>query len=744
MTANETIQRQRAALAPILRKLRTIRKRIALWFTFHGLVRVFTAAIIVFGLDLLLDRFLQMDRAQRSIMLVLMLGFLGWVFWRKLLQPLLASISDDALVVELERHGGKDSREAVLSALELGRMDWSKRPEVSPALVQAAIARGAKTGREIPVDSVVREDRLGANFACTVLLGLILLAAAIAALVRPDGTLGIWAKRNLLLQNANWPQDHEFQILGAEDGIVRIPRGDDWTITALVREGAFALPQSVRIEYDRDGSRRTEGMTDTGERREFTAYLPPVSEEFTFRIASNKVTTEWFQAKIVDRPRLGSLTLTVTPPAYTGADAAELAVGSGPYKILAGSTLKVEGTTDIPVASARLDLPERPVTLALDEARTSFTGEAPTESLTSGSCILDVDSINKLAFPGETKARGLGFREPVRFRIRVVPDKAPTIQARLAGVSGLATVKALVPLTAILRDDYGLDSARLVYTWKGDAADAEEKEGTSSLELPADASVVELEDTIDIEALGVETGSRLSLRVEATDNDTVSGPKAGLSTRLLLRIVTEAELRTDFLRREKEQQQALTALIEKQDLLSTDIRAFSAETRNDDLLSASNRSRLSGFEKQQSRITAEINGVIASLERIVEEILINRLPDEEDAMKNRLRDRAMKPLVEAREKFSPEAAAQLDLARLPAADPDARAQAIGEAALAQSQVIGKLKQTLRHLVKNEDFQLAVNMLYDLQKSQEEVLRRTQLEKKKRVEELLKEDEKKEP
>ena len=63
------------------------------------------------------------------------------------------------------------------------------------------------------------------------------------------------------------------------------------------------------------------------------------------------------------------------------------------------------------------------------------------------------------------------------------------------------------------------------------------------------------------------------------DNDTVTGPKSGESTKILLRVVGEAELRTDLLRREKEQRQILTEMIKKQDLLLTDTGALAAECR---------------------------------------------------------------------------------------------------------------------------------------------------------------------
>ncbi|MEM0895863.1 MAG: hypothetical protein AAGJ79_03180 [Verrucomicrobiota bacterium] len=739
MPDSPAVSDPRVALAPLLQRVAALRKRLAFWLTLQGLAWVFGVALAVFLADFVIDRFFHMDLAQRTIMLGLMGSAIAWTAWKKLLRPLSTEISDDALVVKLEDSLSREDRETILSALELGRMDWSRRPEVSPALVESAIRKGAAAGGRIPVESVLREDRMTGNFLVSAFLGLVLFAIFLSSLIQPGSTAGIWVQRNILLADRSWPQDHEFEIEGLADGILRVPKGDDWTLTARVKKGAFSLPQATRLEIDRDGARRIEGMTNLGDDREFTAYIPPVNSPFTFRLLTNKVTSPWFNLEVVHRPRLDSLELVAVPPDYTGIEPQLLSVGSGPYRILAGSQLRVTGSADVPLASALLQIPDKAIALGIDESGTGFAGGAPPSALQSGSFLVDVASVEQIQFPGEVSPRGLGLRDPVRFRVKVIPDKPPTIQARIVGLSGLATPSAQVPLSAALRDDYGLSSARLAYDVKKDADGAEEESGIVELPLKAGTKEAEINESISLEDLGVETGSRLSMQVEASDNDAIAGTKSGTSTRLLLRIVTESELRADFLRREKEQQQVLTELIEKQDLLATDVRAFSAETRNVPQLDPSARSRLSGFEKQQGRIAVQVAAVIGQIERIVGEIAINRMPDEQNSLATRLTERVVTPLAEIRDQLSPEASSFLDLTRVPDTPPGDRTQFLSDAALAEAKVIGKLKQTLRHLVKNEDFQQAVNMLYDLQKSQENVLERTEDEKKKRVEELLKKD-----
>ena len=62
-------------------KLGRLRRRVTLWFTVDGLIRVIGVAFALIALDLLIDWFFRMDRAQRGIMLVIMIGVLLWVAW---------------------------------------------------------------------------------------------------------------------------------------------------------------------------------------------------------------------------------------------------------------------------------------------------------------------------------------------------------------------------------------------------------------------------------------------------------------------------------------------------------------------------------------------------------------------------------------------------------------------------------------------------------------------------------------
>ena len=80
---------------------------------------------------------------------------------------------------------------------------------------------------------------------------------------------------------------------------------------------------------------------------------------------------------------------------------------------------------------------------------------------------------------------------------------------------------------------------------------------------------------LELEPLEIPTGTGLSFRFEASRQPTsVSRAEHRANRRSCsLRVVTEEELRTDLLRREKEQRQEFERLMKNQDDLLTDCRA---------------------------------------------------------------------------------------------------------------------------------------------------------------------------
>ncbi len=714
-------------------KIGSMRRIVQRFFLVAGLNRFFVCLLGIVAVDYLLDSTFRMDWSQRLITLLLAGALLGYVLWKYLLVPLFSRVSDDAFLLQAEE-SERELNESMISALELSRMDIGENENVSMDLVRETVSRGGKEVAAIRLEDVFRLGRLRFN-----IFALILLLCALAGLCAGsvlNSSLGIWFNRNVMLGNAQWPQDFFLDVPGVEAGVLRIPRGDDWIVSAVVREGFKSLPSKVELEIRSAAGRRSESMSSVSQGEEFRTEIRNVLEPFEFRVTSRNTESEWIKVELLNRPKLADLSLVAIEPEYTGAGSRDLPVGAGPYYLLNGSVLKVEGSSDKPLQSALLVCGDNEHALRVDGMR--FSGNIPARDVLSGTYDLEIEDRESVQFPGSESLSGLGARDPLRFKIKIKNDRKPRVRVSLKGVSGMVVPGARLPFEGMMEDDYAIDSAQIVYTWKEDNSEREQSQGElepGDMGDLAGKAQVPLNGAVELSPLEIPVNSRLGLQFKATDNDSVTGPKAGESTKILLRVVGEAELRTDLLRREKEQRQVLTEMIKKQDLLLTDTAALAAECREIEALDPSQRERIVALQKRQKLLGSNLTPVVSRLEGMLQEIINNRLEEEDGVLKARLSEKVIVPLSALLEGAIPAAAVGLDSARR-SEGLQQRNEFFVSVEGAQRNVISVMREVLVHMVRNEGYQQAVNLLYEIQRAQERMRAMTKKAKEEALGEVL--------
>src|SRR5439155_8631432 len=130
---------------------------------------------------------------------------------------------------------------------------------------------------------------------------------------------------------------------------------------------------------------------------------------------------------------------------------------------------------------------------------------------------------------------GLTSRRPTTFGLRTRVDREPRVRVRLIGVSGMVVPQARIPFTCRVTDDFGITAAGVRYRWKGDDATQPDGEGSLTFEQlqaqleqakvgsPSSLADLNLDDAIELPPLKIPTGTGLSFRFEASDNDDISG-----------------------------------------------------------------------------------------------------------------------------------------------------------------------------------------------------------------------------
>jgi hypothetical protein len=409
-----------------------------------------------------------------------------------------------------------------------------------------------------------------------------------------------------------------------------------------------------------------------------------------------------------------------------------------------------------PVAPGEQPIPSGEQPVSPDEApppaETVATPPAPAAAPVADALAQEIErlKVSPEFVPGKytlelTDAGGLTSKRPLSFVVNLKDDREPKLNpARLVGVSGMVVKQATVPYTARVEDDFSVVDVQLAYRWRSE--DTSVAGGSGRLPVPTVAGklpvkTVVVEDALELSALNLEPGASLTLFLEGTDNDNVSGPNVGKSADFLLRVVTEEQLRTDILRREKEQRQDLERLLKNQEDLLTDVTALAAGVAGAPDFSEEQKLTLMGLQKRQNLISTNASGVANIFAAITVEIVNNKLEDENGVLLKRLRERVIAPLRRAAGSEVQAALNQLDKARRLAASPAERDGALMGAQEAQKVIIATMQDVLANMAKAEGFQEAINLLYELERAQKDVFDRTIQEEKERIRRQLENDEK---
>ncbi len=421
--------------------------------------------------------------------------------------------------------------------------------------------------------------------------------------------------------------------------------------------------------------------------------------------------------------------------------------GKGPYYVLNGSSMELRGNTNKPLRDAKLRLngEDRVWPLKIADSK-SISGSVATDELLDGKYTIELKDTT-----------GLTSLRPTAFRLNVRLDREPRIRARLHGISGMVVPQAMVPMSVRVKDDYAVNKVGLDYEWQSSEGGSSDN-GSVPFEGPADLlgqPEFGFDDIFDLQPLKFSPGITLTFTVQATDNDEVTGPKTGQSSEFLLRVVTEEQLRTDLLRREKEQRQEFERLLKNQEDLLTEIRALAADaSREQQPFNKEQKDKIRDTQRRQKLIGTNIETIARRLETFLIEAQNNRLEKEGSRFHVRLQRRVIEPMyslslrkepVEPSED-NPDADAS-DEPNIPSAEDGLhkarrldteqdfaqRDQTLDLVTDEQEEIVRIMRDILTYMVKTEGFQAAVNLLYEVEKAQKNVLEMTEEE----LEDLLK-------
>jgi hypothetical protein len=431
------------------------------WFA-KRLLRIAIVALAVHGLLVLLaahvDRILFLDQPARLAISAAAIGIPLLLFLALATRLWVTRPDRRTLAYLFEQASGIDLAEAVVTAEALSAGETPTDGDAAPAGVRGellselvASARGMAQ-RAAPLAAV--RDRW--------LRPAALAAVTVAAI---GGLLWAWPVYQFPLMLARvyqpWrdlPKPSFMQIKVIPDTI-EIGRGDElvvqaeiageppWIVERLLRLTGIDMRQCL---IEMDGEPPAE-MTRV-HRRLYLTTRGDVVAPTGFRIRCGDARTARHPVDVVVQPAVESLSIAITPPAYTGQSPTEAAAPKAPLAVLVGTKLAVTFRADQELREATV----------LTADRTPLPGVEWDAASRTGRFAIDVDDSQELTID-LVNTRGFRSVRPTVLAIEAVVDQTPAVRLDSPAAESEQVPAALVPLRAEIEDDLAIESAAIVW-----------------------------------------------------------------------------------------------------------------------------------------------------------------------------------------------------------------------------------------------------------------------------------------
>ena len=241
-------------------------------------------------------------------------------------------------------------------------------------------------------------------------------------------------------------------------------------------------------------------------------------------------------------PITGDIELRFLYPVHTHLPPRSLSGTSGEIEAPAGTHIELRTRADRPVQAASLILNGTAVPLLVTGDRQLSGGFTVTQA---GSYFF------RFGPAAQPEAQG----PPIP--VAVIADAPPQVTLENPAETVEVDPHQVLDLRYHASDDYGLSQVRLVYRLPG-----AQQEQAVSLHTPVESPLrIDGSARFDLGPLKLMAGDELTYAVEALDNDSVLGPKAGRSAPRTLKVFSEAEHHREALARARALWERLLAVL---------------------------------------------------------------------------------------------------------------------------------------------------------------------------------------
>ena len=714
---------------PLETNVAGVRRRARLLLVSYALawaVAMVVATVVILGaVDYL---FHIQDRGIRAIFSLSVAAVCGYSVWR-FLWPAFAHPLDDVQIARRIEERFPELNDRLASSVEFLRQEGQSDEAGSAQLRRAVIVSTAADVQRLKLRDVINLRPTLRAFGAVA--SVCLVAAALIALDTASARLALSRLTNPL-GDLPWPRENDLVFV---DPPRYVALGQPFEIKLVDHNDE--LPDEVRIFYryegdgPNDGSQHAELMQRSGQ--QMIARKENVSRPFEYYAIGGDGRTETLRLEVVEPPRIESLELTVTPPAYTGWPAVKSAQF---IRALRGSQIMAVGTATKKLLSATLQRePGEPIAARIADDGFGFVIDGETEpgwSIDkSGKYHIELDDGGKV--PGGAQSH---------WEVRAVNDRPPVVTVEHPVSNLFVTAQAVVRLKISVKDDLAVQNVVLRFARSDRSNEPESElvlhtgseraepapEGTS-VESMVEGDLRRIETAWNLVDLKLPAGTQVNFYAAANDYQ----PKEGQSPSRRLTIITPHELEDRIAQRQSFILGEVARALKMQRAAREKTRELSDQIEQIGKLRKQDLDQLQAAELHQRQINRTLvsptEGLLTQIAGLLDELKTNKIDSPQivrrmNGLANEVRrlDRDHLPAIQRDLTTTLKAAqAQPENKRTDASVTDPLIRA-GEH---QEHVISSLERLLVDLSKWEGYRQSYRDVGQLRRDQQELQQRTE-------------------
>jgi hypothetical protein len=638
----------------LLDTLAAVRRRVRLMTAAFGVGVAAASAVALLLALILLDYTLNLPAVPRAVLAVSALIAVSFVVARWIARPLVRRLPLGEVAGRLEA-AFPQFQDRLRSTVDIlnGQVPGSNAMKQRIVAETASLAGAVDLNRAVVLRPVWYSTAAGT--------GAILLAALLMLAVGGRYTRVALDRLLLPFGEHPWPKTVQLDLVGTVPP--RVAVGQRVDVNVRLVKGDRANRRALILYQYGDGADapvEQEYMT-RGDDGVYHASLDARIAAETAVVGTMKI---WMQAgddklalppvKVVQRLTTKSVEAVITPPAYAALPPVSVNLGMAPAMATLGSSVQLRATFSKPLADGVDAIRVEPIA---DDDATSPSGAAPAASAAAAAPPVPTlnwnrqnDGVIAATFAANASMRfhlratdqdGLSNTAIEEYELIVRPDQNPAVQIDNPRQNENRTGVAVVPLSAVAEDDFGISSLKLVVDRLGDQKHWEiplvqtarplANVAWTKVEGSGDLQRFRADYGWDLSALDgadLKSGDVLEYYALVTDNFSLNGKTHApvASGHLRLDIISQDELTTRLTEALRSVGEAVAAVKLDQDRTQRETAGLARQSADRPAMDDADKVAADRLANQQSTAAAQTKQLAMKLADLQQQLEENKSP----------------------------------------------------------------------------------------------------------------------